>query len=241
MKKVTLSTLAVLIAAATLTASASAGPRVPQIILDNPATHLQPQIDILNSDPIDVTTEQLDIQRWEKNVSGTGTVTFSFSLAALPAGSEIGIYNAAHAPGTLIPASELYPLFQPTAEPGWYATATFTAPNLLTVTRFNHLTAIQGQEVYNNVHVNDFSFYMKNGAVLSFAQDVVNDPQQARVLTFAGTGDKDGGWFLCFEDGLTQDNVDEDQDFDEAIVFVEAMRPVPVNKATWASLKSLYR
>jgi hypothetical protein len=61
------------------------------------------------------------------------------------------------------------------------------------------------------------------------------------VLTFAGTGDKDGGWFLCFEDGLTQDNVDEDQDFDEAIVFVEAMRPVPVNKATWASLKSLYR
>ncbi len=240
MKQATLAALVVLAALAVTTSPASAALRSPQVAVDNAPTNLQPQINILNTGAIDVTAEQQDLQRWSKNVSGTGTFTFSFELGGNPTDNEIGIYNAVHDDGIDVQASDRFVLFPSNAEQGWYATATFTLPSTMNVKLFDALDQLQDDDTYNTVNVQDFSFYIKNGDVVGYGQDVANPDNQARALVFGGTDENEGGWFLCFEDGRDAGS-GEDQDFDEAILFLESIRPVPAKRSTWASVKSLYR
>jgi hypothetical protein len=99
--------------------------------------------------------------------------------------------------------------------------------------------------LYTGVNVEDFSFYIQNGAQVGHTQDFLNPGvgvDQARALAFAGTDENTGCWFLCFEDGLVSDDQDvEHRDFDDMIVFMESVNPTPVTKATWASVKARFR
>ena len=225
-----------------LAAPASAVLRTPQVVLSDGGANLQPQINALNVGSIDVNTEQLDIPNWKRNVSGFGTFTLAFELGGNPERNSIGVYNSVNDLGETPPPSEMFEVFPAVAEQGWYAVAEFRADNSLVVTLFDALEVQQGAPVeYTGVDVDDFSFYIKNESTVGFGQDLLNPDFQARALVYAGTEDREGGWFLCFEDGLLVEDFAEWQDFDEAIVFLEAVHPVPVKRATWAELKSRFR
>lgn len=245
MKKVSLVFVVLLAAAAALPAPASAALRNPQVALSG--GNLQNLINSLNVEVIDVTQEQEDLQRWERNITGSGAFTLEIELGGNPSGTSIGVYNAV-SDDNIVPGA-LFEVFPPAAQEGWYVVAQFNLNNTLDVTLFNGADVLQGVTHHDNVNVNNFGFYIQNGVNTGYGQDAVNDGDQARVLVFAGTGANNGGWFICFEEGPTPaisfDNdavIDpESQDFDDAILFVESVRPVPARKSTWASLKSMYR
>lgn len=257
-KRATLATLVLLIAAAALPAPASAALRDPQVKLSDDGANLQPQINILNGAGINVTTDQEDFMRWGRNISGSGTFTLSFAVGADLGANSIGVYNAVKDDFIVPSASDYFEIFPAATGQGAYALAQFNkSDNSLDVTLFDASDNIVSgfPKHYTDVHVNDFGFYIKNNDAApsesntGHGQDLLNSGDEARVLVFPGTGVKNGGWFLCFEDGVPSvppaqalGIVDtESQDFDEAILFVEAIRPVPVNKTTWANLKSRFR
>jgi len=250
-KRATLATLILMAAVAALPAPASAALRLPQATLSDNGANLQPQINILNGAGIDVTADQEDYMRWGRNKTGAGTFTLSFAFGAALGANSLGVYNAVPDDGIVPSASDFFEIFPASTPQAWYALAQFNLDNTLDVTLFDaNDNIVSGFPVhYTGVHVNDFGFYIRNQTSTGFGQDLLNTNDEARVLVLPGTGVNNGGWYLCFEDGVPSVSqtealgiVDtEHQDFDEAIVFVEAVRPVPVNKATWATLKSRFR
>lgn len=92
----------------------------------------------------------------------------------------------------------------------------------------------QGQSAYAGVTRNNFGFYIQNSTGTYYSQDYRNGGI-AEVLTFAGTGQNLGSWWQCFEDQLNGD-----RDFNDAIVFVESVNPVPAGKSSWGRIKGLY-
>ena len=253
MKLATLATLILMAAAAALPAPATAALRDPQVDLSDGGAALQPQINILNGAGINVTTDQEDFMRWGRNKTGAGTFTLSFAFGAQLGTNAIGVYNAVSDDGIEVSASDRFEIFPAGTPQDWYALAQFNLDNTLDVTLFDSNNDIQPDypKTYTGVHVNDFGFYIEkdpNDLDRGYGQDLLNTNDEARVLVLPGTGVNNGGWYLCFEDGVeptapAQLTVDpaEHQDFDEAILFIEAVRPVPVHKATWADLKSRFR
>ena len=252
MKLATLAALILMAAVAALPAPASAALRTPQVALSDNGGNLQPQINILNGAGIDVTADQEDYMRWGRNITGAGTFTLSFAVGASLGTNSLGVYNAVHDDGIVPSASDYFEIFPASTGQGAYALAQFNkSDNSLDVTLFDAGDNLVGgfPKHYNDVHVNDFGFYIQNNSSTGHGQDLLNDNDEARVLVLPGTGVNNGGWYLCFEDGLPSAApaqalgvVDtEPQDFDEAIIFIEAVRPVPVNKTTWAALKSRFR
>lgn len=239
MKLSTLS-LPILVAAALLPATASAALRATQITLSSGT--LQTELNAKDGG-INAGTDQQDIQRWRRTVSGNATFTFLIEIGGNATNNAIGVYNAVPEGGTPGTRFEIFPR---TAEQGYFATASFRSDNSLKVTLFdaggNVLTT---QIVGNSVNYDDFAFYIENGDVLlptvGYGQDFANDNDQARLLVYNGTGANLGCFFLCFEDGLAPNDVIENQDFDDVIMFVESVNPTPVSRTTWASLKSRFR
>ena len=252
MKRATLATLILMAAVAALPAPASAALRSPQVTLSDNGDNLQPQINILNGAGIDVKKDQEDFMRWGRNITGSGTFTLSFAVGAALGTNSIGVYNAVKDDGIVPSPSDYFEIFPALTGQGAYALAQFNkSDNSLDVTLFDSSDNIVlgFPKHYADVHVNDFGFYIFNGSEYQHGQDLLNTNDEARVLVLPGTGVNNGGWYLCFEDGMPSVQpaqalgiVDtEHQDFDEAILFVEAIRPVPVNKSTWAALKSRFR
>lgn len=220
------------VAATTMVATAHAAfpLRVPQVTVNPGDGAIQAYFNGVG-ESINVATDQLDAQTWSTTISGNSTLTLMLEIAGYAASNTIGVYNG-NASGT--PA--LFQVFPGAATAGWSATAHFGTTGNLVVSLFDQNAAYQGQTSYLGVDKNNFGFYIQNGTGTYYSQDARNSGV-AHVLTFAGTGMNAGSWWQCFED---LPNATTDFDFNDAIVFVESVNPVPTTNSSWGRIKGLY-
>jgi hypothetical protein len=181
---------------------------------------------------INVTTDQLDAQRWQSSVSGNSTFTLMVELTANAASNNIGVYNASAASPTL------YQLFPGAAGPGWFVTCHFSAGGGLSVFLYDDTGALQGTTSYTGVDRNDFGFYIQGPGGTYFSQDGRNPGLSAQVLTFAGSGANFGDWWEAFEDSSVAGG---DKDFNDAVLLLQSIAPTPTRGQSWGGLKASYR
>ena len=233
MKKATSSflSLSLAVAAVAVVASgASAALRVPQVPV-GPALQ-----GYLNSqgETINVNTDQQDIQTWTTTVSGNSTITLMIEIGGNAPANTIGIYNAAPV------APALYPMLPGAAGAGWFATASFrSAPTRVVVNLFDQDGVPQGSNVYLGADRNFFGVYLQGPGGTFYSQDARNPGGVAQVLTYAGTGINSGQWWMCIEDEANTG----DQDYDDAVLFVESVNPgvTATSTTTWGTLKTRFR
>jgi hypothetical protein len=214
---------------AVFAASASAALRAPQVAVSGGS--LQGYLNGVG-ESINVLTDQVDVQRWASTVSNNSTFTIQVELAGNANSNAIGIYNAS------LVAPPLYQVFPGAATDGWFAVASFrTAPVRVIVSLFDNTAAFVAQNTYLGADRNDFGFYLQGPGGLFYTQDSRNAgvPQ---AITFAGTGINTGSWWLCIED-LGPAN-GQDNDFEDAVLFLESVNPTPVSKTTWGQLKKQF-
>ena len=196
--------------------------------------------DYLNSvgESINVGADQVEnAQRWKTTISGNSAMTLMIEMAGDANGNSLGVYNA----GDVSPA--LFEIFPGVAVAGQFAMASFrSVTHQLIVTLFNaDGTSASGPTPYGGVTTDNFGYYIHNAQVgTGFSQDARNAGDLARMLVFKGTNDNAGNWWMCFEDGISQNLVDN-RDFGDAILFVESINPTPVTHTSWGSLKSRFR
>lgn len=202
-------------------------PRVPQVAVGGGS--LQGYLNGVG-EAINVNTDQLDAQTWSTTVSGNSTFTLMLEYAGNAGSNALGVYNGNAA------SPALYQVFPGVAIPGWYATAHFGTSGSLVVSLFDDNSAYQGQSSYSGVNKNNFGFYLQGPGGTFYSQDYRNPGGDAMVLTYAGTGVNAGSWWQCFEDTHPGD-----RDFEDAVMFVESVNPVPAANTSWGRLKGLYR
>ena len=223
-------TLTIALALVTLVASvspAAAAPRVPQIAFCEGS--LQSYLNNVG-ESINVLTDQVDAQTWTTGVSGNADLTIMVEMAGYADQNNIGIYNTVEANPTL------FQVFPGAAGPGWSAYLHFGGGNLL-VTLLNNGVP-QGTTSYTGVDPHKFGFYLQGPGGLFYSQDWRNG-NKAQVLTYLGTGDNSGDKWVCFED-LPYQYPDCLTDFEDAVILVQSLNPVPAHGTTWGALKALY-
>lgn len=237
MKRLVTTTLAMLTLAA-LAVPAFAALRVPQVPVLGGT--LQGYLNTADGG-INVLTDQDAAQRWSTTISQNSTFTVQVELTGNAAGNSLGIYNAAAA----VPA--LYQVFPGAATAGWFAVASFrtTPTQRVIINLFDDTAVLQGSTTYLGANGSDFGFYLTGASGTFYSQDARNPGGEAQALAFGGTGINTGNWFLCFEEGdvstfngATQAS---DQDYDDAVLFLESVNPTPVARASWSSLKARFR
>jgi len=211
--------------------TASAALRSPQVTVNGGT--LQGYLNSVG-ESINVGTDQQNIQRWQATVSNNSTFTIQVELSGNAASNNIGIYNAS----AVSPA--LFLVFPGAATNGWFAVASFrSSPTRVVVNLFDASAALQGTNTYLGADKTDFAFYLQQGGgLVLYQQDSRNAGSEPQALVFAGTGANVGNWWLCFED--TNAAQGTDNDFDDAVLFLESLNPTPVNKTTWGQLKSRF-
>ena len=214
--------------------TAFAALRVPQVVVNGGG--LQGYLNSVG-ESINVSTDQQDVQRWQSTVSNNSTFTIQVELAGNAGSNTYGLYNASAA------VPPLYQMFPGAATSGWFAVASFrSGPTRVVVSLFDNNAAFQGSTTYlaGPPDRNDFGFYLQqNPGVVFYSQDARNPGGVAQILTYAGTGQNAGSWWLAFEDLDAAQGAD--YDFDDAVLFCESVNPTPVNKTTWGSLKARFR
>jgi hypothetical protein len=195
----------------------------------------------LNSvgESINVGTDQMNVQRWTATVSNNSTFTIQVELAGNAATNTYGIYNGSAA------VPPLYQCFPGAATNGWFAVASFrTGPTRVSVNLFDASATFQGTTTYlaGPPDRSDFGFYLQqapgSGGLTFYTQDARNPGGVAQALAYAATGINSGSWWLCFEDLNAPQG--SDYDFDDAVLFLESVNPVPVHKTTWGDLKARF-
>jgi hypothetical protein len=223
--------LASLSVIALLATGASAALRVPQVAVAGGS--LQGYLNGVG-ESINVNTDQNAVQTWQTTVSNNSTFTLMIELAGNAASNNIGIYNG----GAVAPP--LYQVFPGAASAGWFATCSFrNAPVRVVVNLFDDNGAFQGQNTYLGADASNFGYYLDGPGGLFYTQDARNPGGTVQALTYAGTGNNSGQWWLCFED-LTESN-GKDNDFEDAILFLESVNPTPVTRTTWGAVKKRFR
>lgn len=183
-----------------------------------------------NDGGINVATDQNAVQTWATTVSNNTTFSLMIELSGNAATNSVGIYNGAAA----VPA--LYQVFPGGATTGWFATVAFrNSPTRAVVNLFDQNSVLQGSTTYLGADRTNFGYYISGANGTFYSQDYRNPASSAQALTYAGTGINIGQWWLCFED--THVSVG-DQDYDDAVLFLESVNPTPVSHATWGSLKA---
>ncbi len=222
--------IATLAAVGLAASTASAALRSPQVTFSSAS--LQAYLNSVG-ESINVTTDQQDVQVWTSTVSGNSTFTLMIELAGNAASNNIGIYN-----GPTIGPPALYQIFPGPASAGWFAVASFKSTGQLTVNLFDATSTLQGTTVYSGVNRNDFGFYLQGPGGLFYSQDYRNAGGVPQMLTYAGTGQNAGSWWLACED-LPYSPASSD--FDDAVLFLESVTPTPAKAESWGQLKSRYR
>jgi hypothetical protein len=168
---------------------------------------------------INVSTDQRDVRSWTSSVANDTALTLQVELSPNAGGNTVGIYN------TTLAAPPLYQVLPGAAGQGWFAVASFrTAPVRVVVNLFDANKTFQGANTYLGADRNNFGFYLQRstGEVL-YSEDIRNPGGKAQALAFAGTGVNTGSWWVAFED--TDASSGSDQDFDDAVVFVDSANP----------------
>ena len=217
---------------AILATSASAALRVPQVPVNGGTLQ-----GYLNSkgEAINVNTDQNAAQTWATTVSHNATFTLMIEFAGNAGSNAIGVYNANDA----VPA--LYQVFPGGASNGWFAVASFqSAPDRVVVNLFDQTATFQSSNTYLGADATAFGFYLQqNPGSTLYSQDARNAGSQPQVLAYAGTGINTGNWWLAMEDLTSAQG--SDNDFDDAVLFIESVNPTPVQTTSWGALKARFR
>ena len=187
-----------------------------------------------NDGGINVLTDQNAAQTWASTVSGNSTFTLQIELAGNAASNTIGIYNASLA------VPPLYQVFPGAATNGWFAVASFRnspTPRVV-VNLFDNNAVLQGTNTYLGADRNNFGYYLDGPGGTFYTQDSRNGGN-AQALTYAGTGVNVGSWWLCWEDLAVGGGAD--QDYDDAVLFLESVNPTPAHQTSWGQLKARFR
>lgn len=221
------------------TSIASAALRSPQVAVQTGS--LQSYLNGVG-ESINVLTDQNAAQTWFSTVSGNATFTMMIELAGNSASNIIGVYNGSAASPTL------YPVFPGAAQAGWFALASFRTGGLLTVNLYDSspIPVLQGTTSYTGVDKTNFGFYLDGPGGTFYTQDYRNPGGAVQALTYAGTNQNAGCWWLCWEDVSTDPGVivktgSSDSDYDDAVLFLESVNPTPSTTESWGSLKRRYR
>jgi hypothetical protein len=225
-------TLPITIALALVTLVASVSPsaaalRAPQIAFCEGS--LQSYLTGVG-ESINVLTDQVDAQVWTTGVSGNADLTIMVEMAGYADQNAIGVYN------TAVPNPTLFQVFPGAAGPGWSAYLHFGGGNLI-VTLFNNGVP-QGSTTHVGVDPHLFGFYLQGPGGTFYTQDWRNGGL-AQVLTYLGTGINSGDKWVCFED-LPYQYPNCLTDFEDAVLLVQSLNPVPAYGTTWGQLKALY-
>lgn len=183
---------------------------------------------------INVLTDQDAVATWSTTVSNNSTFSLMIELAGNAPSNAIGIYNAGEATPTL------YQVFPGAATAGWFATASFRiSPIRVVINLFDQDAVWQGSSTYLGADKDNFGYYLQGPGGLFYTQDARNPSGAAQALAYAGTGVNVGQWWLCWED--IQVGGGSDQDYEDAVLFLESVTPVPVHTTTWGALKTRFR
>lgn len=188
----------------------------------------------LNSvgEAINVTTDQNAVQTWVTTVSNNATFSLMIELAGNAGANTIGLYNA----GDVAPA--LMQVFPGAATAGWFATTSWrSGPTRVIVNLFDQNAVFQGSTTYLGADATNFGYYLQGPGGLFYTQDARNGGA-AQALAYAGTGNNAGQWWLCWEDVAVGAS---DQDYDDAVLFLESVNPTPVMSTSWGQLKQRFR
>ena len=211
-------------------ASASAALRVPQIAVGGGS--LQGYFNGVG-ESINVNTDQNAVQTWVTTVSNNATFTLMIELAGFAGSNNIGLYNA----GDVAPA--LMQVFPGAATAGWFATTSWrSGPTRVIVNLFDQDAVFQGSTTYLGADASNFGYYLSGPGGLFYTQDARNGGV-AQALAYAGTGNNAGQWWLCWEDLPIGGG--SDQDYDDAVLFLESVNPTPVMSTSWGQLKKRFR
>ena len=217
---------------AMLATTASAALRVPQVPVNGGSLQ-----GYLNSkgEAINVNTDQNAAQTWATTVSGNSTFTLMIEFAGNAGTNAVGVYNA----GDAVPA--LYQVFPGGASDGWFAVASFkSGPDRVVVNLFDDTATFQSQNTYFGATASSFGFYLQqNPGDVLYSQDSRNAGSQPQMLAYAGTGINQGQWWLAMEDLTAAQG--SDNDFDDAVLFLESVNPTPALTTSWGSLKARFR
>ena len=185
----------------------------------------------LNSvgESINVLTDQDATQTWSHTTSGTTTYTIQLQNSPL-GGHDFGLHNGGEANPQLC--------LLVSAGVNAFSTATFMPGNLLKVNRFDANAGFLSTTTYGGVDPTNFGFYHSSLLGTVYTQDARNVGGLARAITFRGTGQNAGTWWLCFDE---QQVPPQDQDFDDCVVLMESVNPTPVSRASWGTLKARFR
>ena len=216
---------------AVLATSASAALRSPQIVVNGGT--LQGYLNSVG-EAINVNTDQNAAQTWASTVSQNSTFTLMIEFAGNAGTNSIGVYNA----GDAVPA--LYQVFPGSASNGWFAIASFrSAPTRVVVNLFDASATLQGSTTYLGADASSFGFYLQqNPGGTLYSQDSRNGGN-AQMLAYAGTGQNTGCWWLAMEDLTPAQGADND--FEDAVVFLESVNPTPAQTTSWGELKARFR
>lgn len=214
-------------------AAAFAAPAAHAYPLRNPqvavgSASLQNYLDGVG-ESINVATDQVDIAVWTTDASGNSLFTLMLELAGYANDNVIGIYNADEAVPTL------FPVFPGSAGPGYFAVVSFQAGGNLVVNLFNNSAGFIGSTAYAGVNASAFGLYLSGPGGTFYTEDGRNGGV-AQALTFAGTGVNFGQWWMAWEDLPGPGG-----DFDDAVLLLESIAPVPTQAASWGAIKGQYR
>ena len=207
-----------------LAAPAQAYPREPQIPVQG--TSLQ-QFFEAQGQAIDVATQQQGLSVF----SGIGVTQPPISfLASLEAGSaNLSLYNAGDA------APPLFQIVPDAILPGWYSGVRFAdSPPRAIVLLFDAADVVQGTVSYNGVNILGVGFAVSDANGVFHSEDALNAGGQAHHLYFKGTGAHASDLWLAAE-------TDGDGDFFDAVYLLQFLAPVPVQRATWGTLKQRFK
>jgi hypothetical protein len=204
--------------------------RAPQVGFCSASLHSY--LTSVGENAINVAADQVDGQVWSSTASGNAEFTLQIELAGNAAQNTIGVYNTDDVNPTL------FQVFPGAASHGWYATIYFAVSGSLTVQLYDNHGAYQGGTVYAGVNRNKFGFYLQGPGGMFYSQDSRNGGK-TQILTYAGTGNHYGSWWQCFED-LRYQYPNCLTDFEDAVLYVERVNPVPARGLTWGAVKGLY-
>ena len=223
--------LVALAATAVLAPAASAALRVPQVAVLGGT--LQASLNALG-EAINVNTDQDATQVWTKTVSNTSTYTIMVQNSPGFANHQVSLYNASAGP-----VPPLYLLLIGNQQILGFSTATFQAGNVLAVSRFDLNGNFLSNQNYNGVDPSAFGFALTGAGGTFYTQDSRNPGGLAQAITFPGTGQNAGTWWLCFEESNRSTGADDD--FDDEVILMESVNPTPVNRTSWGQLKTRFR
>jgi hypothetical protein len=212
--------------------------RNPQVPLNG--SELQAYLDGVG-ESVNVYGDQLAAQVCSTSVSGNAGLTLMVELSGHASENSVGIYNADccppfHGYPEPPPVCEVFPQ---QAGPGW-AALVMVQPPLVVVNLFDETGVLQGQ-------TECFWFTEKLGLYLDnptqgrlYSQDSRNHGGIPQAVMYAGTGRNWGEVWLCWEDSRIYPG-SSDRDFNDVVLLLQSLVPVPGVPTTWGSVKARYR